>query len=115
MGLPDSSQPITIVIVGIMISIRWLEVHVRENNRQETPPKEQLRELDCLKDLDIIETTCKILNNSIEVEKNMGQKTTDAMVKSQHDCMVVRVCQSRVCRSTYVEAQQNVQCVSARP
>ena len=74
MGLPDSSQPITIVIVGVMMAIRWLEVHVRENNRQETPPKEQLRELDCLKDLDIIETTCKILNNSIEVEKTWARR-----------------------------------------
>ena len=26
MGLPDSSQPITIVIVGVMMAIRWLEV-----------------------------------------------------------------------------------------
>ena len=33
MGLPDSSQPITIVIVGVMMAIRWLEDHVRENNR----------------------------------------------------------------------------------
>ena len=30
---PDSSQqPITIVIVGAMMAIRWLEAHVRENN-----------------------------------------------------------------------------------
>ena len=48
MGLPDSSQPITIVIVGVMMAIRWLEAHVRESNRQETPSKEQLQELDCL-------------------------------------------------------------------
>ena len=40
--------------------------------------------------------------------KNMGQKATDAMVQSQHDCMVVRVCQE-----THVEAQQSVQCLSA--
>ena len=33
MGLPDSSQPITIVIVGVMMAIRWLEAHVKENNR----------------------------------------------------------------------------------
>ena len=33
MGLPDSSHPITIVIVGVMMAIRWLEAHVRENNR----------------------------------------------------------------------------------
>ena len=66
MGLPDSSQPIAIVIVGVMMALRWLEAHVRENNRQETPTKEQLQELDCLKDLDLFETTCKILNIPIE-------------------------------------------------
>ena len=37
----------------------------------------------------------------------MGRKTTDAMIHSQHDCMVVRVCQK-----ANVEAQQNVQFVS---
>ena len=40
-------------------------------------------------------------------EENMCQKTTDAMIKNQHDCLVVRVCQK-----TYVEAQQNAQFVS---
>ena len=69
MGLPDSSQPITIVIVGIMMAIRWLEAHVRENNRQEAPTREQLRKLDCLKDLDLFETMCKILNIPMEVER----------------------------------------------
>ena len=108
MGLPDSSQAITIVIVGIMMAIRWLDAHVKENNRQETPAKDQLQELNCLKNLDIFETTCKILSNFDGSEKNMGQKTTDAMVQSQHDCMVVRICQEE-----YVEIQQRVQCVSA--
>ena len=37
MGLPDESRPITIVKVGIMMAIRWLEAHVKENNRQEAP------------------------------------------------------------------------------
>ena len=49
MGLPDSSQPITIVIVEVMMAIRWLEAQVKQNNRQEAPTKEQLQELDCLK------------------------------------------------------------------
>ena len=40
MGLPDSSQLITIVIVGVMMAIRWLEANVKENNRQETPTRE---------------------------------------------------------------------------
>ena len=78
MGLPDSSQPITIAIVGVMMAIRWLKAHVKENNRQEAPTKEQLQELDCLKDLDIFETICKTLK--IPMEKNIGQKTTDAKV-----------------------------------
>ena len=54
MGLPDSSRPITIVIVGVMMTIRWLEAHVRENNRQEAPSSEQLLILDCLKNLDLL-------------------------------------------------------------
>ena len=69
MGLPDSSRPITIVIVGVMIAIRWLEAHVRENSRQEAPTREKLQKLDCLKDLDLFETTCKILNIPMEVKK----------------------------------------------
>ena len=106
--------------MGHMMAIQWLEAHVKENNRQETPTKEQLQELDCLKDIDLFETPCKILNIPMEVkkgsiiqflnsdgsEKDIGQKTTDALVQSQHDCMVVRICQE-----AYVEAQQSVQCV----
>ena len=68
MSLPDSSQPIKIVIVGVMIAIQWLEAHVKKNNKQETPTKEQLQELDCLKDLDLFETICKILNIPMELK-----------------------------------------------
>ena len=69
MVLPDSSRPITIVIVEVMMAIRWLEAQVRENNRQEAPTREQLQKLDCLKDLDLFETMCKILNSPMEVKK----------------------------------------------
>ena len=86
------------------MTIRWLEAHMKENNRQEMPTKEQLQKLDCPKDLDLFETMCKILNISMEVKKDVGEETTDAMVKSQHDCMVVRTCQK-----AYVEAWQSVQ------
>ena len=51
------------------MAIRWLEAHVKKNSRQETPMKEQLQELDCLKDLDLFETRCKILNIPMEVKK----------------------------------------------
>ena len=69
MGLPDSSQPTSIVIVGVMMAIRWLEAHVRENNRQEAPTREKLQKLDCLKGLGLFETMCKILNIRMEVKK----------------------------------------------
>ena len=39
------------------------------------------------------------LEHSDGSEKDMGQKTTDAMVQNKRDCMVVRICQE-----TYVEA-----------
>ena len=58
------------------MAIRWLEAHVQENNQQETTTKEQLQELDCPKDLDLFETTFKILNIPMEVKK----KPTDAKV-----------------------------------
>ena len=67
MGLPDSSRLNTIVIVGVMMAIRWLEAHMRENIRQEAPTREQLQKLDCLKDLDLFETMCKVLNIPMEV------------------------------------------------
>ena len=57
------------MIVEVIMSIRWLKAHVKENNRQEMPTKGRLQELDCLKDLDLFETTCKILNIPIEVKK----------------------------------------------
>ena len=69
MGLPDSSRPIKLVIVGGMMVMRWLEAHVKENNRQEAPSREQLQKLDCLKDLDLFETMSKILNIPMEVKK----------------------------------------------
>ena len=69
MGLLNSSRPITMVIVGVMMVIRWLEAHVQENNRQEAPTGEQLQKLDCPKDLDLFVTMCKILNIPMEVKK----------------------------------------------
>ena len=74
MGLPDSSQPVTIVIVGVMMAIRWLEANVRENNRQEAPTRGQLQKVDCLKDLDLFETMCKVLNIPMEVRKIWARK-----------------------------------------
>ena len=50
------------------MAIRWLEAHVKENNRQVLATKEQLKELDCVKNLHLNETTCKIFNIPMEVK-----------------------------------------------
>ena len=46
--------------------------------------------------------------NEVDENDEAHQKTTDAMVQSPYDCMVIRVCQE-----AYVEAQHSVQCLSA--
>ena len=49
------------------------------------------------------------LGHSDGNEENMGLKTPDAMIKSQHDCL-----DGRDCQKSYIETQQNVQFVSGR-
>ena len=105
MGLPDSSRPITIVIVGVMMAIRWLDAHVKENNREEAPTRVQLQKLDCLKDLDLFVTMCNILNISMEVKKIWARRRLMPWFRAN---MVVRICQK-----AYVEERQSVQWVSA--
>ena len=51
------------------MAIIWLEAHVRENNRQEPPTKDQLEEINCPKDLDLFETMCKILKIPMKTKK----------------------------------------------
>ena len=40
--------------------------------------KEQLEELDCLKDLDLFETMCKVLNIPLEVKKIWARRPVSA-------------------------------------
>ena len=42
---------------------------MKENKRQEALTREKLKKLDCLKDLHLFETMCKILNIPMEVKK----------------------------------------------
>ena len=74
MGLSDSSQPIIIVIIGVMLPIRWLEAQIRGNNRQEAPTREQSVKLDCLKCLDLFKRMFKNLNIPIEVKKSWTRR-----------------------------------------
>ena len=84
------------------MAIRWLEAHVKKNNRQEAPTREQLQKLDCLKSLDLFETMCKILNIPMEVKNIWARRRLMPWFRAN---MVVRVCQE-----AYVEARQSVQC-----
>ena len=52
--------------MGVVMAIRWLEAHVKENNQQEASTKNYLEELECLEYLDFFETMCKML----EVKKD---------------------------------------------
>ena len=98
MGLPDSSQPITIVRVGVLMAIRRLEAHLRENNGQEAPTREQLQILDCLKDLDLFETMCKILSIPMEVKKIWARRRLMPWFRANmmHGCtnMLRSICRS---------------------
>ena len=49
-------------------------------SREKAPTREQLQKLDCLKDLDLFETICKILNIPMEVKNIWARRTSDAMV-----------------------------------
>ena len=67
-GLPDSSQKITVIIVGVMMAIKWLEAYVGGNKSQEAPTKEELEELNCLKVSDLFDAMCKTLKIPMEVK-----------------------------------------------
>ena len=71
MFLSDPAQPVTMIIVGVIMTLRWLEVHVRDKIRREAVNREQLEELNCLKGLDLFETMWKVLTFPMEVKEIM--------------------------------------------
>ena len=81
------------------MAIRWLEAHVRENNRQEAPPKEQLDELDCPKDLDLFETMCKILNILVKTKKIWARRRLMRWFRENMTAWLLYYAKN-ICRST---------------
>ena len=59
LGLPDSWQPVTIIVLGVMMAVKGLEITTGENTRQEASRKEQPEELSCQEDLCLLETMFK--------------------------------------------------------
>ena len=101
-------QPITIALVGVMIATRWLEAHVKENNRQEAPTEEQLEELGCLKDLELFETMCEILNMPVQVKRLWARRRLMPWLRAYMTAALYEMSKS----IAYVEAQQSVHFVS---
>ena len=61
----------TVTCVILISYIMWWQQPLRATGKTKWSclPREQLQKLDCLKDLDLFETMCKILNIPIEVKK----------------------------------------------
>ena len=70
------------------MAIRCLEALVKENKIQEARTREQVQKLDCLKDLDLFETMCKILNIPMEVKKIWARRRLMPWFRTNimHDC-----------------------------
>ena len=81
---------------------------MRENNRQEAPTREHLKKLDCLKDLDLFETMCKILNIPMEVKKIWARRRLMPWFRANLTAWLYEYA-----KKAYVEARQSVQWISA--
>ena len=80
MGLPDSSQPIIIVIRGVMMAIRWLEAHVKKKTIDRKRDEKTIAGIGLSINFRSFRDNVQNLEHSDESEEDMGQKTTDAMV-----------------------------------
>ena len=72
---------------------------MRENNRQEAPTREQLQKLDCLKDLDLFETMCKIVNIPMELKKIWARRRLMPWLRANMTAWLYEYAKS-ICRST---------------
>ena len=88
------------------MAIRWMESHVPENNRQEAPTKEQLEELDCLKDLDHFKTTCKIWKTPPPCCKQRVEEQRCWRSASNIDRMATDVLQDTETESAYSMSEE---------
>ena len=91
------------------MATRWLEAHVKENNRQEAPTEEQLEELGCLKDSELFETMCDILNIPVQVKRIWARRRLMPWLRAYMTAALNEMSKS----IAYVEAQQSVNFVPA--
>ena len=69
-GLPDQNQQVSIVVVGAMLAVRWLEANA-DTSEQETavPTPEQLSNVKMSREFDLSRTTCKVLRIPKAIER----------------------------------------------
>ena len=69
-GLPDQIQPLSIVVVSAMLTVRWLEANAG-TSEQETavPTPEQLSDVKLNNNIDLFGTTCNVLKILKAIER----------------------------------------------
>ena len=69
-GLFDQTQPVSIIVVGAIIAVRWLEADAGTSDEEMTvPTPKQLSNGKFNDNLDLFKTTCKVLRILKAIER----------------------------------------------
>ena len=69
-GMPDQTQPESILVVSVMTAVRWLEANKGMIEQQMTmPTRKQLSSVKINNSLDLFKTTWKVLRKPKAIEK----------------------------------------------
>ena len=69
-GLPAKKQPVSIVLVSAMLTVRWLLAKARIREQETTgPTPEQLKSVKFNNNWDLFRSTCKVLRIPKAIEK----------------------------------------------
>ena len=67
LGLPDHQQKVTVLVVGTMLALRWIEENVAKYRESKTPTAESIYAIDYSRRLELFETACKVFAIPMEV------------------------------------------------
>ena len=66
-GLSDHRQEVTILVVGTMLALRWIEENVTKYRESKTPTAESIYAIDYSRRIELFETACKVFAIPMEV------------------------------------------------
>ena len=66
-GLPDQQQKVTVLVVGTMLALRWIEENVTKYRESKTPTAESIYAIDYGRRHELFETACKVFAIPMEV------------------------------------------------